>query len=314
MTRGGRALLARDRGRTSFALPGGGVQDGELPICAVARELREETTLAATAIAYRGEHSGKYNHHHIFSVAADGDVDVAQDDMVEEFAWWDGAADVPVHPHVREIRQGSGGFRALSRFTRMCARYWAHTGTGRRAAASYQGAYQGDYRAAGMARHPNGREIAHGRRIRHRATLVVTREGRLLLVREPGDAEFYLPGGGVERGELPICAAARELHEETGMTALSIRHLFDHCDFWGGRRSDFWKSSSEYWGQAQSVFGVEAQGAVRLSAEHAEYMWWDGAVDAPLPDDIAPLLRMIGGDWQTNNGAGGGEWQTQDRR
>ena len=289
--RSGRALLARDRGRTSFALPGGGVQDGELPICAVARELREETALAATAIAYLGEHSGKYNHHYIFGVAADGNVDVAQDEMVEEFAWWDGAADVPVHPHVREI-----------------------LGAWRDRAARAIAAYQGSYRAAGTARHPNTSDIAGGRRIRHRATLVMMREGRLLLVREPGDAEFYLPGGGVERGELPICAAARELLEETGMTAHSIRHLFDHCDFWGGRRSDFWKSSGEYWGQAQSVFGVEAQGAVRLSAEHAEYMWWDGASDAPLPDEIAPLLRMIGNEWQDQNATGGGEWQTQDRR
>lgn len=283
VTRGGRALLVRDRGRTSFALPGGGVQDGELPIYAVARELREETTLAATAIAYLGEHSGKYNHHHIFGVAADGNVDVAQDDMVEEFAWWDGASDVPVHPHVREIL---GAYR--DRAARAIA------------------AYQGDYRAAGTAHHPNIREIAGGRRIRHRATLVVMREGRLLLVREPGDAEFYLPGGGVESGELPICAAARELHEETGMTALSIRHLFDHCDFWN--------ASNEYWGQAQSVFGVEAQGSVRLSAEHAEYMWWDGAADVRLPDEIAPLLRMIGNEWQAQNATGGGEWQTQDRR
>ena len=281
--RGGRALLVRDKGRRSFALPGGGVQDGELPIYAVSRELHEETTLAATAIAYLGEHSGKYNYHHIFGVAADGEVDVARDDMVEEFAWWDGAADIPVHPHVREIL---GAYRDRAA----------------RAIAAHQASQQASYRAAGTARHPIIREIAGGKRIRHRATLVLMSERKLLLVREPGDAEFYLPGGGVEHGELPICAAARELLEDTGMAALSIRRLFDHCDFWGGRRSDFWKSSGEYWGQAQSVFGVEARGSVRLSAEHAEHIWWDGAADVRLPDDIAPLLRMIGGDWRANTG------------
>lgn len=96
-------LLVRDKGRRSFALPGGGVDRGELPICAVARELNEETMLTATAITYLFHHYGRYNRHHVFSVQAEGEVDVAHDPIVEEFVWWDGVSNVRVNPHVQEI-------------------------------------------------------------------------------------------------------------------------------------------------------------------------------------------------------------------
>lgn len=84
-------------------LPGGGIYEGEPPEVAVERELSEETTLTATVIRYLFEHDGKYNRHHVFSVQADGDVDIAHDPMVVEFVWWDGIADVPMFPHVSEI-------------------------------------------------------------------------------------------------------------------------------------------------------------------------------------------------------------------
>ena len=101
--RDGCILVVRDKFRPAFMLPGGGIDDGEAPEVAVARELQEETTLTATAIRYLFTHDGKYNHHHVFSVQADGDVDISHDPLVVEFAWWDGGPDVPVHPHVNAI-------------------------------------------------------------------------------------------------------------------------------------------------------------------------------------------------------------------
>ena len=101
--RDGRVLLVRDKWRPAFMLPGGGIDEGESPEVAIERELREETTLTAIAVQYLFTHDGKYNHHHVFSVQADGDVDIAHDPMVVEFAWWDGGPDVPVHPHVNAI-------------------------------------------------------------------------------------------------------------------------------------------------------------------------------------------------------------------
>ena len=278
VTRGKSALLVRDRGRQEFALPGGGVQHGELPIYALARELHEETALEATAVTYIATHNGKYNRHYVFGVQARGEVDVSRDATVEEFFWWDGASDLPVHPHVTEILGG----------------LWNSIG----------GA-DTDLQPARAAHLPSiaDAQTKRGGRIRRRATAVVIRNGKLLMLREPGDAEFFLPGGGVEHAELPICAAVRELSEETGMTATAVRHLFDYCDFWGGDHSAFWEASARYWGQTQSVFAIEAQGDARLSAEHAEFAWWDGNPELPLPQETYPLMRLIRPEWRRQSSA-----------
>lgn len=278
VTRGKAALLVRDRGRQEFALPGGGVQRGELPIYALARELHEETTLEATAVTYLSTHSGKYNRHYVFGVQARGEVDVSRDATVEEFAWWDGASHLLVHPHVTQILSG----------------LWRNIGSA-----------DTDLQPAAPAHPPLTADARtkRGGRIRRRATAVVIRGGKLLMLREPGDAEFFLPGGGVDHAELPICAAVRELIEETGMTATAVRHLFDYCDFWGGDHSAFWEASARYWGQTQSVFAIEAHGDARLSAEHAEFTWWDGSPELPLPQDVSPLMRLVRREWRRRSNA-----------
>lgn len=92
-------LLVRDRTRTSFSLPGGGIESGEL---------NEETTLVATSISYLFQHGGKANNHHVFRIQADGDVDVIADAAVEEFTWWDRASELSIYPHVVRILEQFG--------------------------------------------------------------------------------------------------------------------------------------------------------------------------------------------------------------
>jgi 8-oxo-dGTP diphosphatase len=65
---------------------------------------------------------------------------------------------------------------------------------------------------------------------------VIVRDGRVLMVRERGrgptgrhDGQEYwvLPGGGIDPGETPERALAREVREEVGLTCLAARYLFD---------------------------------------------------------------------------------------
>jgi 8-oxo-dGTP diphosphatase len=71
---------------------------------------------------------------------------------------------------------------------------------------------------------------------RRRVAAVIVRAGRVLMVRERGRGStgrhdgleyWVLPGGGVEPGESPEQALAREVREEVGLTCGPARYLFD---------------------------------------------------------------------------------------
>ena len=60
---------------------------------------------------------------------------------------------------------------------------------------------------------------------RQRATVIVPTPQGILLT-ETHRGLILLPGGGMDRGELPIAAAVRELHEETGLVTQAIHFLY----------------------------------------------------------------------------------------
>jgi 8-oxo-dGTP pyrophosphatase MutT (NUDIX family) len=56
---------------------------------------------------------------------------------------------------------------------------------------------------------------------------IVRRDGRVLLVWDEEDQQWYFPGGGIEAGESPEQALAREVTEETGFRLDSCTPLVE---------------------------------------------------------------------------------------
>lgn len=110
---------------------------------------------------------------------------------------------------------------------------------------------------------------------RFRATVIVRMEEGVLLAGDQSGL-VLLPGGGVDHGELPIAAAARELHEETGLVATSIQFLFHH----------------ESPTNLHHVYFCEANG-VPVAADDAEYLVF---IDQPAMEsslNLSPATRTI---------------------
>jgi 8-oxo-dGTP pyrophosphatase MutT (NUDIX family) len=118
-------------------------------------------------------------------------------------------------------------------------------------------------------------------RRRDRATAVVVRDCRVLLVREAGVPYFSLPGGGIHKAESAAVAAAREIWEELGLVAVEVERVGE-CDHAGSLND-------------HQVCLVQTDGNPVLRGHELEaFYWWDMKESIPLHPHVKAILAKVG--------------------
>lgn len=116
------------------------------------------------------------------------------------------------------------------------------------------------------------------------AVVYAERDGKILLLKRAGGAlsgQWFLPGGLVERGELPQDGARRELVEESGLDVEGELELVGAYPLWvyGGDCLQL------------SYRGTASAGDVVVSHEHEGARWVDPVgMRAGLTDEVIEVL------------------------
>ena len=112
------------------------------------------------------------------------------------------------------------------------------------------------------------------------AAVIRDPEGRVLLVRKRGTSTFMQPGGKREPGEDDVTALLREIGEELGCRAETLRRLGEFSAI----------AANEENRQVRAVlYSVALEGGALAQGEIDEIAWVDPAQPEGL--DLAPLTR-----------------------
>jgi 8-oxo-dGTP pyrophosphatase MutT (NUDIX family) len=108
---------------------------------------------------------------------------------------------------------------------------------------------------------------------------VVINNGRILLVLDKGKHTFSLPGGGVKQGEPSLAAAARELFEETGISARRAEYVGRHVT----------KNTTH-----AIVVIDKFRGEPHKKCEISAFVWWDLKQNINVRPHVTAILQKLG--------------------
>jgi ADP-ribose pyrophosphatase YjhB (NUDIX family) len=123
---------------------------------------------------------------------------------------------------------------------------------------------------------------------------VLDREGKLLLVRHTYQRSWYLPGGGVKRGETLEQAMRREAAEEVGAQLGALELL--------GVYSNFWEGKSDHVAVFSSTDGTLTG---EMDGEIERFAWFSPAA---LPKDVSPGTKRRIREYVEGSGPYVGRW------
>ena len=112
----------------------------------------------------------------------------------------------------------------------------------------------------------------------------------------PGPA-WQMPQGGIDKGEDPLDAAWRELHEETGVRSAKVlaeSKGWLRYDLPPELAANLWKG--KYRGQEQKWYAFRFTGQeseIKIDGENPEFSEWKWAEFRTVPDLIVPFKRSL---------------------
>ncbi len=256
-------LVENDRGEILFvqraygerkgqwSLPGGFVDRGESSRHAAYREVREETGITVK-VTHR-LFTGNTNPVKVFAGRPVGGKLRFQRRECLDVRWRNPARIKP-----EELAFG-GDMKALQ--------LWADIKIGKAEPERY-------YTSQGAQGSSSGEKTSTKR---ERATALVVRNGKYLLVKEIGRSSYSLPWGGMERDEAALTAACRGVGEELSLKAYKAERLFDYESAEGSN--------------VHKVVMILAGGEPKINDRSLDsFLWWDGSQVVGMYPHVASII------------------------